>query len=457
MWAGLKSRVSFDLVAIVPRGFLMFEFFQKSRPVTITRTDQLVKRLREEGASSAAGVNVTALRAMQQATVFACVKVRSETFAQLSPVVYERTATGRKRADDHPLARLLRVNPGDGVTPFEFHETLSAELDLYGDHYRYIVWRGKEVEKFIHIPAEEVTVDRDKGTREVRYKVSGMTVPGKEYFTRRDILHVRDLSLNGLTGMSKVGQCRNTIGLQIACEQHGGNVFKNGAAPNATMEFPHALTLEQHKRLQDDLDDNWNGKKSGRTMILESGGKLVPFSMPLKDAQFLETRQFGRTEICGIFRVPPHMVGDLSRSTFSNMEQEAANLVQYSLAPLVRRVESVINSTILADGPFYLEYLIDSLVRGDIKTRMESYARAISSGIMTPDEARAKENMEPDPSGAGAKLYMMANVVPIELAGQAATSPLTVDPSEAEPMAQEEKPATDDTAQGNTEERDDGV
>jgi len=387
--------------------------------VTITRSDQLAKRLREESAGSAAGVNVTAVRAMQQATVYACVKVRSETFAQLSPVVYERTSEGKRRADDHWLARLLRVNPGDGVTPFEFHETLSAELDLHGDHYRYIVWKGKEVEQFIHIPPGEVTVERDKATREVRYKIPGMSVPGKEYFTRRDIMHVRDLSLNGLTGMSKVSQCRNSIGLQIACEEHGGNVFKNGASPNATMEFPHELTDPQHKRLQKDLDENWNGKKSGRTMILESGGKLVPFAMPLKDAQFLETRQFGRTEICGIFRVPPHMVGDLSRSTFSNMEQEAANLVQYSLAPLVRRVESVINSTILAGTDFYLEYLIDSLVRGDIRTRMESYSRAIQSGIMTPDEARGKENLEPDPSGAGAKLYMMANVVPIELAGQA--------------------------------------
>lgn len=413
---------------MAPWGLFVFGFFRKSRPLTITRSDQLAKRLREEGASSAAGVHVTALRAMQQATVYACVKVRSETFAQLSPVVYEKLGDGTKRrADDHWLAQLLRVNPGDGVTPFEFHETLSAELDLHGDHYRYIVWKGKEVERFVHIPANEVTVERDKATREVRYKVPGMTVPGKDYFTRREILHVRDLSLDGLTGMSKVSQCRNTIGLQIACETHGGNVFKNGAAPNATMEFPHELTTDQHKRLQDDLDENWNGKKSGRTMILESGGKLVPFSMPLKDAQFLETRQFGRTEICGIFRVPPHMVGDLSRSTFSNMEQEAANLVQYSLAPLVRRVESVVNSTILAGTPFYLEYLIDSLVRGDIRTRMESYSRAIQSGIMTPDEARGKENLEPDPSGAGAKLYMMANVVPIEMAGKTPAAAVPVE------------------------------
>jgi phage portal protein BeeE len=171
--------------------------------------------------------------------------------------------------------------------------------------------------------------------------------------------------------------------------------------------------------------------------------------MPNKDAQFLETRQFGRTEICGIFRVPPHMVGDLSRSTFSNMEQESANLVQYSLTPLVRRVESVINSTLLAGTPFYLEYLIDSLVRGDIRTRMDSYSRAIQSGIMSPDEARAKENLEPDPSGAGAKLFMMANVVPIESAGKVVAPPADLEPEEdeqPEPVKkpEEEIPETED-------------
>lgn len=401
----------------------MFGLFKKhARPVGITRTDQLKKRL--EDANTLAGVNVTPLRAMQQATVYSCVKVRSETFAQLSPVIYERTTDGRKvQRNDHWLARLLRENPGDGVTPFEFAETLCAQTDIFGNRYHYIVWKGEEVERFVDIPQNEISIERDKATREIRYKLTGLKVAGKEYFTRRDILHVRDLSLDGLKGLSKIDQCRNTFGLQIACEQHGGNVFRNGAAPNATMEFPHKLTEDQHKRLQKDLDENWNGSKSNRSMILESGGKLVPFAMPNKDAQFLETRQFGRTEICGIFRVPPHMVGDLSRSTFSNMEQESANLVQYSLAPLVRRVESVINSTLLAGTPFYLEYLIDSLVRGDIKTRMESYSRAISSGIMTPDEARAKENLEPDPSGAGKKLFMMANVVPIESAGKVPAQP----------------------------------
>lgn len=434
----------------------MFGWFQKqARPATITRTADLVKRLKEENTLS--GVTVTPLRAMQQATVFSCVKVRSETFAQLSPVVYEQRPDGtRRRADDHWLAQLLRKNPGDGETPFEFGETLSAELDLHGNHYRYMVWRGRQVERFIHIPAHEVTVERDKATREVRYKVSGMRTDGRDYLTRREMLHARDLSLDGLTGLSKIAQCRNTVGLQIACERHGANVFRNGAAPNATMEFPHELTDEQHKRLQEDLDENWNGKKSHRTMILESGGKLVPFAMPNKDAQFLETRQYGRTEICGIFRVPPHLIGDLSRSTFSNIEHQSLEFVMYSILPLCKRLESLFNSTVLAGTPFYVEYLVDSLVRGDIKTRMESYAKAISSGILTPDEARAKENLEPDPGGHGGKLFMMANVVPLESAGKTAPAP---DPSTLSNSETVDEPdeATDEGPEDGQEGAEDGV
>lgn len=417
--------------------------------MSITSTHQLAQRLKAESAQS--GVNVSPMRAMQQATVFSCVKVRSETFAQLSPMVYERTAKGKRRDDSHWLARLLRENPGDGETPFEFGETMSAELDIYGNHYRYMVWRGNRVERFIHIPENDVTVERDKATREIRFKIPSLAVPGKEYFTRREILHVRDLSLDGLKGMSKIGQCRNTVGLQIACERHGSNVFKNGAAPNATMEFPHELTKEQHKRLQDDLDENWNGKKSGRTMILESGGKLVPFAMPLKDAQFLETRQYGRTEICGIFRVPPHFIGDLSRSTFSNIEHQSLEFVMYSILPLAKRLESIYNS-LLAGTDYYVEFNIDSLIRGDIKTRMESYSKAIQSGIMTPDEARAKENLEPDPTGNGAKLFMMANVVPIESAGQSpAPSPA---PDEPEPEPEDDTTTPDAGLDGADE---DGV
>lgn len=389
-------------------------------------------------ANSFAGVSVTPLRAMQQATVFSCVKVRAETFAQCSPVIYERLpGGGKRRADDHWMAKLLRERPGEGYTPFEFFEKASLDLDLRGDHYSYMVWSGDEVKEFIPLSPDDVTTTRNKDTRRLEHKVQGLDVRGKDVFTSKDILHVRDLSIDGATGLSKISQCRHSIGLTMACERHGATVFKNGAAPSGIMEFPHELTKEQHKQLQKDLDENWNGIKSNRTMILESGGKFSTVSVANKDAQYLETRQFQRSEICGIFRVPPHMIGDQSRSTFNNIEHLSLDFIKFGTVPELRRFESAVNCGILLGTNFYLEFLVDSLVRGDLKSRMESYAVAISNGIMKPNEARAKENAEPDEFGDD--LMMMANVVPLRLARQVAAPPAT------EPVAKPMDAPTDNT------------
>jgi len=391
----------------------IFSAGRKAREITTSR--DLLKHMNQ--ANSFAGVSVTPLRAMQQATVFSCVKVRAETFAQCSPVIYERMPDGgKRRADEHWMAKLLRERPGEGYTPFEFLEKASLDLDLRGDHYSYMVWSGDEVKEFIPLSPDDVTTTRNKETRRLEHKVQGLEVRGKDTFSSKEIFHVRDLSIDGVTGLSKISQCRHSIGLTMACERHGATVFKNGAAPSGIMEFPNELTDPQHKRLQKDLDENWNGLKANRTMILESGGKFSVVSVANKDAQYLETRQFQRSEICGIFRVPPHMIGDQSRSTFNNIEHLSLDFIKFGTVPELRRFESAVNCGILRGTGFYLEFLVDSLVRGDLKSRMEAYSIAISNGIMKPNEARAKENAEPDDFGND--LMMMANVVPLRLSGQ---------------------------------------
>lgn len=409
---------------------------RKAREITTPR--ELQKRLNQ--ANSFAGVDVTPLRAMQQATVFACVKVRAETFAQCSPVIYERLpGGGKRRADDHWMAKLLRERPGEGYTPFEFFEKVSSDLDTRGNHYSYMVRSGDEVKEFIPLGPDEVTAHRNKDTRKMEYRVPGLAVRGKDLFTNNEILHVRDLSLDGVVGLSKIAQCRHSIGLTMACERHGATVFKNGAAPSGIMEFPHELTDPQHKRLQKDLDENWNGLKANRTMILESGGKFSVVSVANKDAQYLETRQFQRSEICGFFRVPPHMIGDQSRSTFNNIEHLSLDFVKFGTVPELRRFESAVNSGVLLGTNYYLEFLVDSLVRGDLKSRMEAYSIAISNGIMKPNEARAKENAEPDEHGND--LMMMANVVPLRLSGQvSAPDPSPTPDAPQEPVQPVDEP-----------------
>jgi HK97 family phage portal protein len=421
----------------------IFSAGRKAREITTSR--DLLKHMNQ--ANSFAGVSVTPLRAMQQATVFSSEKVRAETFAQCSPVIYERLADGgKRRADNHWMAKLLRERPGEGYTPFEFFEKVSMDLDLRGDHFSYMIRAGDEVKEFIPLMPDQVERKRNPDTRKMEYRVQGLEVKGKDVFGSKEILHVRDLSIDGVNGLSKISQCRHSIGLTMACERHGATVFKNGAAPSGIMEFPNELTDPQHKRLQKDLDENWNGLKANRTMILESGGKFSVVSVANKDAQYLETRQFQRSEICGIFRVPPHMIGDQSRSTFNNIEHLSLDFIKFGTVPELRRFESAVNCGILYGTPFYLEFLVDSLVRGDLKSRMESYGKAIQTGIMTPNEVRAKENLEADDYGND--LLMMANVVPLRLAGQTPAPPTIEQAVVVEDEAPPEEPSDELNPEG---------
>jgi len=401
----------------------MFDWFRKSaKAVTIDTPPKLEAAIRAQ--NMVAGISVSPDAAFKQATVFSCVRVRGETFAQLSPVVYEQKNDGSKvRRNDHWLARLLRESPGRDLTPFEYLEKISNDFDLRGDHFAYKVVSGERVTELIPLHPDDVEVTWNRAERRRRYKVAGLEVrSGADGLSSRQILHIpRMLSKDRTRGITPLTQCRNSLGLTLAIERHGATTFTNGAAPSGVLEFPHVLKDDQAVRLQKDLDENWNGDRANRTMILESGGKFKPTSLLNKDAEFLNSRKFQRNDICGMFRVPPHLVGDLERSTFSNIEQQSLEFVLYGIVPDAARVESAINSTLLDGTPFYLEFLIESLIRGDYKTRMEGYQLAIQNSIMTPNEARRKENLPALPMG-GDESFMMANVVPLRVALQGEAS-----------------------------------
>lgn len=353
---------------------------------------------------------------MQLATVFSCVRVRGETFAQLSPKVFERMPDGsREDRPDHWLSKRLKTSPGFGYSPFDFGERMSNDLDLWGNFYAYRVWSGDEVVDYIPLEPADVQVKRNLTTLKLEYTVPSMTFKHLGTLTQREILHVKRMSRDGIKGITPIEQCRSTMNLSLDIDQHGSTVFRNGARPSAVMEFPEALDDEQHERLQRDLDTNWNGAKANRTLILESGGKMSPLAMGNRDAQFLESRKFQRTEICGMYRVPPHLIADLERSTNNNIEQQSLEFVMYGVLPDARRVESIFNSIELAGSNFFMEYQIESLIRGDFEGRMKGYQLAIQSGLMTPNFVCQKENWPTDPEN-GDKRLMMVNVASLEKA-----------------------------------------
>ena len=380
--------------------------------------------------------NLSPLAAMRQATVFACIQVRGMGFAQLSPKIFRKLPNGdREEAPNHWAWRLWREAPGADWNPFEFAERLSNDLDCHGNFYALKVKKGETITELVPLDPKAVTAKRNASTRRIEYKIDGYSVRGKETLTRDDIFHVRRMSRDGVTGLSPITECRLCISTVISAEQHGRSTFKNGAHPSGVLEYPETLDDAEYDRLQKDFDDNWNGKKAGRTLILEGGAKFQPINISNKDAQFLETRQFGRSEICGIFRVPPHKVGDLSRSTNNNIEHQGIEWSTEGLLPEACRTEAAWNSSPeMAGTGYYLEFNLDSLIRGDFRTRMEGYGKAISSAIMSPNEVRKKENLPSDPNGN--QLMMMANVVSLEraVAGGAIAAGVA-------PVADEEDPA----------------
>lgn len=353
------------------------------------------------GSSSSTGVQVTENRAIQVATVYACVKVLAESIAQLPLKVYRTLPDGGREAmHSDPLADVLVQAPNGWMTSFEFRELMLTCLCLRGNFYAYInrTAAGKIVE-LLPIAPHSVMVKRSNW--ELYYDID---LNGKRQTVTADkILHVRGTSLDGMTGVSPIACQKNAIGLAIATEHHGAKVFKNGARPGGVLKHPGKLSDEALKFLRDSWNASHSGDNSGGTAILEEGMDYASVAMTNQDAQYLDARGFQRTEICSIFRVPPHMIGDLSKSSFSNITQQSLEFVKYTILPWCRRIESAFHRDLLTEQQrkqgIYVEMLVDGLERADIKTRYSAYKEGINNGWLSPNEVRKKENMNPREGG----------------------------------------------------------
>ena len=388
----------------------MFDWFKRK---TITTSGDLARVMLSEGAGRA-GVAVNETTALQMATVFACARVRSESFAQLPVNVCEvQPDSTNKVLRDHPIARLFRVAPSKYQTPFEFLEKISLDLDLGGNYYAFMTRSRGEVTSFLPLPAGDVTPTWDAEAQAITYEVTGLRVNGSNIFTQNDILHIKLMSRDGVAGLSPIAQARESIGLGLAAERHGAATFRHGARPSGALKIPHSLEDADYERLARQWNENYGGDNTGRTAILEMGAEFNPISMSNEDVQFLATRKYQRSEIAGIYRVPPHMIGDLDNATFSNIEHQSLEFNMHAMAPLAKRVESAINRYVVKPGErgrVYAKFNLDALVRGDLATRMAAYSTAIQNGIHSPNEVRAREDYPPYEGG---EVYLQ----PLNMAG----------------------------------------
>ena len=382
-----------------------------------------------------AGKNVTERTAMQMTAVYACVRILAESIAGLPLHVYRYKGQGKEKAIDHPLYTLLHDEPNPEMTSFVFRETLMCHLLLWGNAYAQLIrdGRGQVIALYPLLPSR-MTVDRDeRGQLFYRYQRGSDEKPasGKKAKTETvlllpsDVLHIPGLGFDGLVGYSPIAMSKNAIGLAIAAEEYGSKFFANGAAPAGVLETP--TLIKDVSKLRDSWNEAYGGSRNaGKVAILEQGVTFKPISMSPQDSQLLETRKYQLDEIARIFRIPPHMIGDLDKATFSNIENQSLDFVKYTLDPWVSRWEQSLSRALLLPTEkreMFIRFNVDGLLRGDYKSRMEGYAIGRQNGWMSANDIRELENQDLIPAEAGGDLLLVnGNMLPLSMAGAYASN-----------------------------------
>ena len=381
------------------------------------------------------GKTVTERSAMQMTAVYSCVRILAEAVAGLPLNLYRYTEDGGKeKAIDHPLYLLVHDEPNPEMSSFVFRETLMTHLLLWGNAYAQIIRNGKgEVMALYPLMPNKMTVDRDeRGQLYYSYQRSNdEAVRSKDQtviLRPSDVLHIPGLGFDGLVGYSPIAMAKNAIGMAIACEEYGAKFFANGAAPGGVLEHPG--TIKDPQRVRESWQSTFGGSgNANKIAVLEEGMKYTPIGISPEQAQFLETRKFQINEIARIFRVPPHMVGDLEKSSFSNIEQQSLEFVKYTLEPWVIRWEQSIQRTLLTEAEkaqYFVKFNLEGLLRGDYQSRMNGYATARQNGWMSANDIRELENLDRIPAEEGGDLYLInGNMLPLHQAGAFANTTTT--------------------------------
>ena len=379
------------------------------------------------------GKTVTERSAMQMTAVYSCVRILSEAVAGLPLHLYKYTDSGGKAmAHAHPLYRLLHDEPNPEMSSFVFRETLMTHLLLWGNAYAQIIHNGKnEIVALYPLMPNKMSVDRDEGGRlyYTYYRGSDEAIKNKEFAVTlqpSDVLHIPGLGFDGLVGYSPIAMAKNAIGMAIACEEYGAKFFANGAAPGGVLEHPG--TIKDPQRVRESWQSTFGGSgNANKIAVLEEGMKYTPIGISPEQAQFLETRKFQINEIARIFRVPPHMVGDLEKSSFSNIEQQSLEFVKYTLDPWVIRWEQSIQRSLLSSdekAAYFVKFNLEGLLRGDYQSRMNGYAIGRQNGWMSANDIRELENLDRIPAEDGGDLYLInGNMLPLKNAGAFANTP----------------------------------
>lgn len=375
-----------------------------SKRMSVADLDHIMDMMVGGGPQTWSGNRVDENSSLANPTVWACVRVISEAYAQCPMHVFRRKGEGDKeQARGHYLYSVLHDQANPYLTAFNWREIMIAHLLTWGNHYSLIEWdQAQRVKALYPLRPDRLKVKRESPTSPKTFTYrqnSGVWEPLPAEF----VFHVPGLGYDGIVGYSPVGVQRQTIGASNAVHEFGARLFGNGVKASGFLEHPQSLTKEAGERLISSFTEKYAGLTNAhRIILLENGLKFTSNSINPDDAQFLETKKFSRSEIAGMFRVPPHMIGDLEKATFSNIEQQALEFVQFCLVPWMARIEAEIEAQLLTPqgrAGYFVESDANGLMRGDAKSRAEYYQLGINAGWLKPNEARRKENLNAEPAG----------------------------------------------------------
>ena len=365
--------------------------------------DQLLSAVGESWYPSSAGVTITEQGSLRNMTVFACIRIISQSLAAVPLILYERNGRNRTRATTHPLYSVLHDQANSEMTAFEVRETRLAHTALWGNAYSEIEYNANmQVVGLWPLPPDRVGIERNRDTGQLVYTYlqdngQGYVLPAWR------VQHLRYMMIRGVVGISPVRQAMNAIGLAQATEEFGATYFKNGSRPSIILKHPSKLSPEAYARLRDSFSENWQGLKNAhRINILEEGITPEAIGIPPEEAQFLETRNTQIAEIARLYGVPLHMLAIGQSATFASAEQDAINFRQLTLMEWARRDEQALSRDLLTpeeSNSYYIEYLLDGLERADIATRSQALNTMRQGGAITANEWRERENMDPLPGG----------------------------------------------------------
>ena len=372
-----------------------------------------------------------------QVAVFQCVRLLSNTVSQLPFKLYRDLASGgRTEATDHLLYDMFHDAVNDAPMSMNMWlRIVMQDLLTWGNHYSEIVSDRYGLPRELRpMSPTRVEVKWGNDGRRVYTHVSAGGV--RTEMRPGSVLHIQGQITNGLVGLSPIALLRRTLNLGDSAAQFAQAVFANGARPGTVVTHPKTLSEPAQQRLTAQMDALKGSAAANKTVLLEEGMTVTAVGFPPEDAQFLETQLDVRRLIYGAYGVPNHKVGDLERATFSNIEQQDIAYLKDSIDPWLKNIEAEVTLRVIkpVGDPVFGEFLRDGYARADMKARSESFAAMWQHGVLSPDEWRGKENLNPLPDGIGERYYTPVNYAPV-MPAPAIVPESTETPSEDEDAA----------------------